>query len=170
MTNNELIELIQEAFKDVQLGNGIGLKQAQAIDDYESEEVVLSVRKEDEKINWQHIDPEMLDKCYSSLSFFDAEGMRFHIPAYIINDIKGLLQTADPSFHLWHGLDKKESDVRKTIETNDDVKWWNYTIERFSVLNFAQRNAIREYLKFKMQNDDFSKKQIERALKNFWNE
>ena len=170
MRNKELIELIEEAFKDVQLGNGIGLKQAQAIDDYESEEVVLSARKEDEKLNWQHIDPEMLDKCYSSLSFFDAEGMRFHIPAYIINDIKGLLQTADPTFHLWHGLDIKESDVKETIKRKDDAKWWNYAIERFNILNATQRNAIREYLKFKMQNDDFSKKQIERALKNFWNE
>jgi hypothetical protein len=40
-----------------------------------------------------------LNACYSSLSFFDAEGMRFPLPAFLIAELNGgYLQ--DMSFQL----------------------------------------------------------------------
>jgi len=38
----------------------------------------------DEKMNWENIPSSELERCNSSLSFFDAKGMRFHLPAFMI--------------------------------------------------------------------------------------
>ncbi len=168
MNKNEIIKLIEEAFKNVHLGNGIGIRQAQAIDDYQTDEAVKKSRELDEKNNWKDISPDSLDKFYSSLSFFDAEGMRFHIPAYLICDLKGLLKTADPVFILRHGLDVNNTDGENSGKEENALKWWNYANERFSILNADQRNAVREYLRYKMSLDDINKVNIERALENYW--
>jgi hypothetical protein len=60
---------IGEAFEGVLLGDGVGLYQAQGIDDNECEEVRQSYRLRDEKHDWHRITSENLNKCYSSLSF-----------------------------------------------------------------------------------------------------
>lgn len=169
MKSTEVIKLVEEAFANVRLGNGIGLRQAQAIDDYKTNETVQKSRELDEKNDWKNIKPELLDKCYSSLSFFDAEGMRFHIPAFMICDLKGLLNTADPVFYLWHGLDVKRKDSEKSYVEEENIKWWNYANERFGILNTEQRTAIKEFLKYKIEQGLFYKDEIERALENYWN-
>ena len=83
-----LIKIIRYAFLDVKLEEGIGLLQAQGIDDYESEDKCQKLRAQDELNDWGNISSEKLNKCYSSLSFFDSKGMKFHLPAYMIADIK----------------------------------------------------------------------------------
>jgi hypothetical protein len=57
------------------------VSQAQAIDDYEDEATCGRHLQDDEKEDWSRIPIEGLNRCNSSLSFFDAEGMRFHLPA-----------------------------------------------------------------------------------------
>jgi len=168
MNKNEIIKLIEKAFEYVHLGNGIGLMKAQAIDDYQTEEAVQKARELDEMTEWKNIRPEALDQCCSSLSFFDAEGMRFHIPAYLICDLNGHLKTADPVFVLWYGLDVKNTDGGNSSKEEGTLKWWNYANERFSILNVDQRNAVREYLRYKMSRDDIYKVNIERELENYW--
>lgn len=74
----KLIERIQKAFAGVRLGNGVGLWQAQGLDDYASEEKCAEYRANDEKDDWRRISVNDLCQCNSSLCFFDAEGMRFH--------------------------------------------------------------------------------------------
>ena len=49
MGKDHIIESIKTAFRDVKLGDGIGLWEAQAIDDYESEDVQRKKRENDEK-------------------------------------------------------------------------------------------------------------------------
>ncbi len=61
---------IAEAFSGVVLGNGIGLYEAQAFDDYEPDEMVKKYREKDEKEDWKLLHPEELQKCHSSLSSF----------------------------------------------------------------------------------------------------
>ena len=85
----DLCRMIEEAFRDVKLGNGVGLFQAQGLDDYADEATCAAYREKDEKDDWRRITSENLCRCDSSLSFFDAEGMRFHLPAYLICDLKG---------------------------------------------------------------------------------
>lgn len=82
-----LIFEIEEAFKDVLLENGIGLSEADAIDSYADLKFRNNCKKNDEKLNWQTISLPALNNYYNNLSFFDAKGMRFHLPTFIIADI-----------------------------------------------------------------------------------
>jgi hypothetical protein len=68
---------------------GDKVMNAQGIDDYYSREATAQFRRKDEKDNWQKISSNDLNRCNSSPSFFDAEGFRFHLPAYLIAELQG---------------------------------------------------------------------------------
>ena len=144
-----VIEQIRAAFKHVVLGNGVGLLQGQGIDDYENEATCQAYREQDEKMNWEAIPVEKLNKCYSSLCFFDAEGMRFHLPAFLMADLKEELEF-DFIFHL--------------APLNDCDK------SKLVLLSSDQRSAVRSYL-FLVKNKpdyEFSRETIERSLETYW--
>lgn len=151
MDKDHLINIITKAFSGVELGEGIGLWEAQAIDDYETQAVRKEKREKDEKQDWSKLlGSPNLQNCHSSLSFFDANGMRFHLPVFIIGSIKNEVDA--PIFHL----------------TNLD----DYAKSKFTTLNLEQRKAITAYLNWCLQNDEyeFDHPSIERALKEYWNE
>lgn len=152
-----LIRMIEEAFSGVVLGDGVGLWQAQGLDDYCDEKQCMALREKDEKLDWRKISKEDINRCYSSLSFFDAAGMRFHLPAYMILDIEGGYD---------YDLDLNLTDI------ND------YKEQQFSLLNQEQRQAVRSYLSYRLDQfyqefdksgfEDFSLHNIERALAGYW--
>ncbi|RYD61323.1 MAG: hypothetical protein EOP83_17295 [Verrucomicrobiaceae bacterium] len=146
-----ICERIRLAFAGVALGGGVGLQQAQGLDDYEDEETCAKLRLEDEKEDWSRISCDLLNACNSSLSFFDAEGMRFHLPAYLIADLMGEYGFG-MDFDLTHLSDHK--------------------VEQFALLSAAQRAAVRDYLRFIFEEPDyeFGRPHIERALVGFWSE
>ena len=146
-----ICERLREAFSGVTLGNGVGLQHAQGLDDYEDEETCAKWRLGDEKEDWSLISSDRLNGCFSSKSFFDAEGMRFHLPAYLIADLKGEYDFG-MAFCLTHSSDHSE--------------------RQFSLLSSAQREVVREYLRFILKEPDykFQWPGIEQALLGFWNE
>jgi hypothetical protein len=146
---DEIIAEVREAFRGVKLGDGVGLHQGQAIDDWEDQATQLSERQKDEKENWEVIPTETLNLCHSSLCFFDAEGMRFHLPAFIIGDLRDELG-CDAVFHL--------------TELTD------YALSKLTALTVAQHNAIRHYLLLVMNepNYEFDRPAIESALSTYW--
>jgi len=131
------------------LGNGVGLWEGQAIDDYETEENIGKARFRDEKLDWSKLTAADITRCQSSLSFFDADGMRFHLPAFLLHeefeDLSGTI-----IFHLT-SLDE-------------------YGRSHFTSLNQSQRAVIREFLVWCSKNEefDFEKTSILRALENYW--
>ncbi len=143
-----VIRQVEAAFANVRLEDGVGLKQGQGIDDYESDEVCNAYRQSDEKFDWRRIPMEKLEACHSSLSFFDAKGMRFHLPAYIIADLRGSKE--DAVFMLTH-LDE-------------------YNRERLSLLSLEQRAAIASYLRLLLadQDDEYGGSDIRTALQDYW--
>ncbi|MDG2991956.1 hypothetical protein L3556_13585 [Candidatus Synechococcus calcipolaris G9] len=149
MKKENVLKEIKSAFSGVTLGNGIGLWEAQAIDDYESEEVQKRNRDKDEKEDWSQLSYDELQHCHSSLSFFDAEGMRFHLPAYIVGSLDNNVNS--PIFHLTQ-LD-------------------DYAILKLAALNPAQRQAIVMYLKWCLEQAqyEFEYPTIRRALSEYWN-
>ncbi|GJH39465.1 hypothetical protein RCZ04_00150 [Capnocytophaga sp. HP1101] len=62
----QLIKEIEEAFAGVTLDKGIGLSEANAIDDYASAEEIMRCKVQDERLNWQKIPVEDLNKIYSA--------------------------------------------------------------------------------------------------------
>lgn len=85
MEKEELVAEIEEAFRDVKLGNGIGLYEAEAIDDYANDKVTRQARSKDRDTwcNWTDIPAKDIEYFYSALCFVDIEGMRFLLPAYM---------------------------------------------------------------------------------------
>ena len=144
----ELKDQIVAAFGDVELGQGIGLYQAQAIDDYETEELQQRYRESDEKKDWINIPHEELQRCNSSLSFFDAEGMRFHLPAFIITSIE----------------DKVDNCIFYLTQNSEFVK------SKFVVFNELQRQCIRSYLSWCLLQEEyeFYRDDIKSALTSIW--
>ncbi len=142
--------LIDRAFHDVRLGDGIGLWEAQAIDDYADTETRQQNRDRDEKDDWRHISTETLEACDSSLSFLDAAGMRFHLPAFLTAELAGL-STEGIVFHLTH-FD------------------WYAPESRFELLNAEQRNAVKEFLLLLRDAPgyEFERPLIVGALEAYW--
>ena len=145
----EICEIVRKAFADVKLGKGLGLQEAQGLDDYENEMTCAAYRAKDEKEDWESIPVEELNRCNSSLSFFDAEGMRFHLPAFLIAELRGDFEF-DLVFLLTHLGD--------------------YSKNQFVVLSDAQRSAVRAYL-LHIQDApeyEFDRPHIVRALDEYW--
>jgi hypothetical protein len=145
-----LRQATEHAFADVRLGNGVGLYEAQGIDHYASEEDCANYRAKDEKTDWRCIKLEDLNRCNSSLSFFDAAGMRFHLPAFIQADL-GEDVEFDLIYHLVFSSQVEEQQ---------------------KLLNEAQRTVVIDYLK--LQLDDIYNSNmweyISKALADYWNQ
>ena len=147
-----VIALIREAFQVVTLGDGIGLQEAEGLDSYASGNEMASYRAQDEKLDWSAIPASELDRCSSSLSYFDAEGMRFHLPAYMVAELEGSLNVANVVFHICY--------------INADGT------SPFSNLSPVQRKAVRNYLQLMLSDndEDFHHPKIEAALRDYWND
>ena len=149
MTPDEerVAQMIRDAFRGVTLGEGVGLLQGQDLDDYADARTLAQFRAKDEKQDWTRIEVIELTRCHSSLSFFDAAGMRFHLPAYLIADLEGTLDQ-DVIFHL--------------------TCFAHLGTSRFDLLNSAQRRAVREFLLLRRSGRHFDHKMIDDALSSYW--
>ena len=144
-----LIPIITAAFNGVTLGDGVGLTHAQGLDDYADEATCARYRDSDEKEDWTRISFESLCHCNSSLSFFDAEGMRFHLPAYLVADLRKEYGYG-MAFCLSH-----------RYPGSDD---------RFSLLSTEQRIAVRLFLLHILNDPDyeFDRPHLKRSLDEYW--
>jgi len=143
-------DAIRAAFDGVTLEDGVGITEGLEIDAYAGPEARANARQHDEKDDWASIPYDLLNSAATSLSFFDAKGMRFHLPAYLIADLRGQL-TQDIRFHLVaRGLD-----------------------HRFSLLSAEQRSAVRRYLELQLEllpepNLQFEQSAIRESINGFW--
>ncbi|MDI1315026.1 DUF6714 family protein [Prosthecobacter sp.] len=144
----KLCGIIETAFHDVKLGTGIGLHEALGLDDYANAATCAAYREKDEKEDWRRIAAEELNGCHSSLSFFDAEGMRFHLPAFLILELQGFGMGI--TFHLAHAI------------VVDQTK--------FSLLSPEQRLSVRMFLLFLLRDpgESFDHPHIQHALDFYW--
>lgn len=142
--------MIEAAFAGVTLGGGVGLQEAQGLDDFSDSETCAAYRASDEKDDWKRICSEALRRCNTSLSFFDAEGMKFHLPAYLVADLRG-----DYGFGMAFCL----------TQTGDHDRY-------FRLLSKAQRGAVRAFLLHILddRNYQFDRPHILRALHEYWTE
>lgn len=141
-----LIAQISDAFKDVELDGGIGLSEANAIDDYKNAQFRNECKKNDEKHCWSLIPSSKLNQFNCSLSYFDAKGMKFHLPAFMISEIKGEYRFG-MSFALTH-----------------------HTESKFELLTKKQKEVVKLFLEYLLENPDyeFEKTDIKTAIENYW--
>jgi hypothetical protein len=144
-----LIPVIERAFAGVTLGSGVGLSEGRALDDYADAATRAACRTADEHEDWRRFTPEQLCHFNSSLSFFDQEGMRFHLPAFLITDLRG-----EYGFGMAFCLTYAGRPY-------DD---------QFGLLSASQRAAVRQYLLHIAESPDyeFDRADILRALRDYW--
>jgi hypothetical protein len=174
-----VIELVRGAFG----GNsypGDGYLQGSVEGDEPGEEIGPFVGQ----VDWQTVSAEMLDAHAGALSFFSEAGLRFFLPAFLIADLKGELQVADPQMTLTHGF----SDVEVKLPVGEQVfritsgksalinprrygaaTFFDYARYRFSVFTREEAGAIAAYLQHKQDSGEtFDLAPIEAALNHFW--
>ena len=137
----KLIKQIEEAFKGVQLEDGISLNMTEFYDSYEQETKFLELAKNDERRSWESIDDETLEEFTGTFAFTDLKGFRFYLPAYMIYTLKNY----------------KTSDSIITDFTIYALQHDHYIFKKTSMRDFftkEQFECILKFLEFSVEEDD----------------
>jgi len=175
-----VIEKIRRAFAENEHPGGRFLQGG--FEGCEPYEEVGPFEKEED---WRGIEAAFLDGHATALSFFSEAGFRYFLPAYLICDLRGQLQTADPLFHLTHGFSDWTTEVPagdrtlairhgRTAFINPRrygaMTSYDYARYRLSVFSREEADAIVAYLEFKrnLDPDAIDRTYIDAALRSFW--
>jgi hypothetical protein len=131
MSDNAIyvIGRIESAFAGVTLDGGISLREADVIDDFGTNADRRRARAQDEHSNWMQIPDALIAHYYWCLAFFDARGMRFHLPAYM-------------RFSLLNFRNAESNSIDFTIYACGRNK------PHFAAFSGPQKAAVRHFLKF----------------------
>ena len=142
--------MITQAFSGVELGEGVGLWEGRALDDYEDAQGIAASRARDERSDWGKIPIYDLRQCESSLTFADPKGVRFLLPAFLLAELNGDLPAG----------------VLFCLTEHHNLA------EHFSALSAAQRAAVRQFLLLLEDHPDyqFDRPNIQGALMSYWKE
>lgn len=137
-----LLRLIEEAFRGVELGDGVSLHETVVLDDYGGPEERRAARQLDEKHDWRKLigNPELIRPTsmdrqtagLGGLSFYDAAGLRFHLPPYLS------LVVTDPA------TEDAQTVAADLLFHLSSSSMSDYNQERFTLLSAAQRTCVRE--------------------------
>ncbi len=154
-----LLAMIDEAFDGVELGDGVSLHETIVLDMYGTDAERKRARDGDEKTDWHRLvhDPELKRMSIATgLAFFDAAGLRFHLPAY-----------------LWLAVTEPDADseiVPTLIHTL--AHFDEYNRKRLSILTGHQRRCVRHCLRYLRHNTGrlfrFHHREIEKAIETYW--
>ncbi len=75
-----LIASIEAAFATVKFEEGITVREARALDDYED---AVTARQIDRHVRWQDIPDAWLERFHDVFAFMNAKGLRHALPAYM---------------------------------------------------------------------------------------
>jgi hypothetical protein len=124
--------LIQDAFRGVELGNGLTIHEAD-LEGHDYDGAGEAARAKDPERDWTEIPDWKLERIHALSSCFDMEGWRFHLPAYLIWTLKN-----------WR---------TSTSITSDFVVWGlklsnnsEYKLERYRSLTVVQSKAVLAFL------------------------
>ena len=152
-TKHEVIAAIRAAFDGVERG-AVTLHEADVMDSYGSAEERAAARLLDTDRVWEQVPAEDVERFASALSFLDAEGFRYYIPAYMVwtldNDSTGDSSAFSTLCHL-ERLDEREATFVKRLQLLDD----------------GQRRAVALFLLY-FTPDRYAGDDARKALHRFW--
>ena len=133
-----LIAEIEAAFDGVSREDGTTLHEAEAGDDFRPEKEQRAARLLDRETRWQDVPGEDIDACCSALSFLDAKGFRYYVPAFMIHGLKrwgddwdGILHSCE--YHLLHepGKSLRQSEPASIAAKFQFTKAQSEAVARF---------------------------------------
>lgn len=130
----EVKKVIFEAFKNTKKGNGIGLWEGDALDNYASKEDQEIARAKDEHLEWFDITESWDYQISTAMSFVDKEGFVFLLPA--------LMYTGDGTMVFFHLNTNMLGDTRLTRPNETE------TLEYLKYFKSVNPKQIAEYYKF----------------------
>jgi len=124
----QLFREIEIAFDGIELGDGVSLHQALAIDDWASKANIAAARAFDTEQRWQDVADEKVKRFFDTLNFMDAEGLRFYLPRFMTYAIHN---------------EATDYDVRQA------VLWQIETVNhRLLLLSERQQAAVKAFLDY----------------------
>jgi hypothetical protein len=144
---DELIAEITAAFDGVSREGGTTLHEADAIDDWKSDEERRAARRLDTERRWQDVPDEDIWACCSALSFLDVKGFRYYLPAFMVyglrhfeDDLNGILHSC-----VYHLLHEPQKSLRKSEPASIAGQYY---------FTDAQCRVIAKFLRFAAGDDD----------------
>ncbi len=137
---DHLIQAIVVAFKDVHRDDGVTLHEAIVLDDYGSVAEQQQARLLDTEQHWQEVSEQAIFDCCSALSFLDAKGFRFYLPAFMIVGLRnfyldrnGIRSSCE--FHLTHNrLVPDRSHSLRKFEPESIAELFKFTPPQITVI------------------------------------
>jgi hypothetical protein len=152
-----LFQEVHAVFGKVELGDGLSLHQAGAMDLMLTPEEVRQSRRLDPETRWQDIPDSKVEEFHYALTFMDPEGMRFHLPRFIV-------------YSLEHpGLDSPAVDAAVyACDFGDDVD--DQVLGQFNAMSRRQMRTIANFLVFvaESKDEDYDVLVAAMAVESFW--
>jgi hypothetical protein len=165
-TADEIADEIRSAFPAIRLPLSEPLNNST-----QGSEPLSVVTEFHDKDDWTKLDAidEAPDGWASALNFLSHEAVCFYLPAYLIADLHGRLERAEPSFQLTHGFDDLTRDQR--FQPHEEQTWTDYAKDRWARLTGPQVRAVVHYLEWRVANDRLQLEgAVSQALENYWYE
>lgn len=151
---------IELAFEGVELGEGVSLHQTIVIDQYgDVSDEVRAAAESDERYDWRKlVDDAELPRVrgVGGLSFYDAAGLRFHLPAYLS------LALAQPELYYGNDTDIFASLLFQLTHIEE------YNLERFAILDERQRLCVRNVLVYLRELWCLDDPAVDKAIDGYW--
>ena len=87
-SEDDVIREIYAAFPAVRRDGGIGLHEAEEIDNYGGAEERARAREMDVEPDWQHVPTSAIESMPSALYFLDATGFAYYLPAVMVWSVR----------------------------------------------------------------------------------
>lgn len=147
---DRLIQQIHKAFDGVELGGGETIHQAHLEGIFGKGNKWIEAGKKDPETNWSEVPDWKLEEGFSTLSFFDPKGWRFHLPAFMCWSLRN-----------WRTTDSV---------TPDSIIWnltfCDYNAEKYEALNQTQSEAVYTFLEFFDRYSGLP--DASRAIESYW--
>ncbi|ESA35558.1 hypothetical protein N836_11205 [Leptolyngbya sp. Heron Island J] len=152
-----LIEEITQAFDGVSCGNGVTLHEAMVIDDYGSPAERAEARARDTEDKWQDVPEDDIRFSDAVLSFLDAKGFHYYLPAYMVWHLRNIDNT-DPDY--WSNtFDSVIFHLTYQVDIDD------YIAEKFSLFTPAQLKTTSHFLQFDVEREEtIERQQLQESL------
>ncbi|PTT78607.1 hypothetical protein DBR42_23150 [Pelomonas sp. HMWF004] len=155
-----LLQQIHEAFRDVQLGDGVTLHETVAIDDGLPSQERQSARRLDTAVRWQDVPDDHIARHSAAFSFLDTRGHIFYAPAYMC----WLLRTGDNT------ESNSVSSARLAFDPWGKVEGGK-RLKPHDMYSLAQCRAIAQYLLYVYEVlDEEGMSQVKQPLDTYWSQ
>lgn len=137
-TSEDIKHIIKEAFADTVKGQGVGLREATAMDNRADVEAQAAARAQDTEGHWWELAEEWEGQLGTALSFADLEGFKFLLPATMCAALDGSLDNAHSvHFHLCvnrkpftrppHHGHPEYTDYLKSLHAEEWIRYFDFT-------------------------------------------